>query len=181
MSSAHLGATLAEQHDQSQVSCSRWEAEGTHAIFRHHVYTGPKLQKERSDFLVAEVALDTEHRRIVEDFGAIIHVGPGQHQQTAHLSAQTKRTLQSIPNNTPECLLLGYFGPSSNSETPGCISIPPTRAYISSASSGEGQTPNEVVAFCWKPLLSPLFSFMMRKSIIQLSQTGPNKCLTTGN
>lgn len=91
--SSHLGPTLAEQHDQSQVSCSRREAEGTHAVFRHHVDAGPKLQQERGDFLVAEVALDTEHWGIVEDFCAIIHVGPGQHQQAAHLRAQTKGVL----------------------------------------------------------------------------------------
>lgn len=94
--SSHLGPALAEQHHQSQVSRGRREAEGTHAVLRHHVDAGAELQEERGDFLVAEVALDAEHRGIVEDLCAIIHVGPGQHQQTAHLRAQTEGAVQSV-------------------------------------------------------------------------------------
>lgn len=45
---------------------------------------------------MAEVALDTQHWCIVEDLCAIIHIGPGQHQQTAHLSAQIKHKMQNI-------------------------------------------------------------------------------------
>lgn len=45
---------------------------------------------------MAEVALDTQHWCIVEDLGAIIHIGPGQHQQAAHLSAQIKHKMQNI-------------------------------------------------------------------------------------
>lgn len=112
--SSHLGPTLAEQHHQPQVARSRGEAEGAHAVFRHHVDTGPELQEERGDLQVAQVALDTEHWGVVEDFCAIVDVGPGQHQQTAHLRTQTKGTVWSI-GTTHQCLLMGCFGPKSNS------------------------------------------------------------------
>lgn len=86
----HLAPPLAEQHDYSQVACCGREAEGAHAVFGHHVHAGPKLQQQEGNLLVPEVALDAEHRRVVQDLRAVIHVCTAEHQQTAHLIVQMK-------------------------------------------------------------------------------------------
>ena len=91
----HLGSPLAEQHDKSQVSCSSWEAQWVHAIFRHHVYASAELEQQGGNFLVPKVALDTKHRSVVQDLRAVIHVSTTQHQQTAHLMVQIKLPRQT--------------------------------------------------------------------------------------
>lgn len=96
----HLGPPLTEQHDQPQVSRGCWEAEGTHAIFRHNVQAGAKLKQQWDDLLMNQVALDAEHRRVVQDLRTVIHVCSSQHQETAYLKIQTKTQTQTAAGGT---------------------------------------------------------------------------------
>lgn len=83
--SSHLGPSLAEQHHESQVSRRRREAQRAHAVFRHHVHAGAKLQQQGGDLLVAQVTLDAQHRGVAQHLCAVIDVGPSEHQQATDL------------------------------------------------------------------------------------------------
>lgn len=91
MKSPHLSLLFTEQHDLSQVSCSSWEAEGAHAVFWNNIHAGAELEQQWDNFLVTEVTLDAKHWCVVQDFCAVIHVCPSQHQETAYLIIQAKK------------------------------------------------------------------------------------------
>lgn len=76
---------LDQQAHQLHVASSSRVAEGGHAVLRHAIQAGTKLQEQSDHLLMAKVRLDAQDRGVIQHLRPVVHVGPCQNQEPAHL------------------------------------------------------------------------------------------------
>lgn len=76
---------LDQQAHQLHVAGSGRVTEGGHAVLRHAVQAGTELQEQSDHLLMAKVRLDAQDRGVIQHFRPVVHVGPSQNQEPAHL------------------------------------------------------------------------------------------------